>query len=117
MLRIQAIFTFDDCSYIAGLLLRGSNEKKQVGRGKSLVLLLGRLLMASLFIFVGVTQIERVIARDWVLHVQVLLENIYQKTSGHGVALHLCRRHPDRARHRARLDAACTGAALMNTFL
>ena len=27
--------------------------------------------MGSLFVFVGVTQMQRVIARDWVLHVQV----------------------------------------------
>ncbi len=55
----------------AGLLLRGPEGKQPVGRGKSLVLLLGRLLMASLFLFVGATQIQRVVARDWVLHVQV----------------------------------------------
>lgn len=55
----------------AGLLLHGSDGKQKVGAGKSAVLLLSRLLMGSLFVFVGVTQIQRVIARDWVLHVQV----------------------------------------------
>lgn len=55
----------------AGLLLHGNDSKPKVGAGKSAVLLLSRLLMGSLFVFVGVTQMQRVIARDWVLHVQV----------------------------------------------
>ena len=59
------------CPCVTGLLLHGSDGKQKVGAGKSAVLLLSRLLMGSLFVFVGVTQMQRVIARDWVLHVQV----------------------------------------------
>ncbi len=44
-------------SSYAGLLLSGGRDEQRLpGRAKSLVLLLGRLLMASLFLFVGVTQ-------------------------------------------------------------
>lgn len=45
-------------SSYAGLLLSGGDDaRRQPGRGKSVVLLLGRLLMASLFLFVGITQV------------------------------------------------------------
>lgn len=44
-------------SSYAGLLLSGGRDgDRQAGRAKSLLLLLGRLLMASLFLFVGITQ-------------------------------------------------------------
>ena len=47
-------------SSYAGLLLSGANgERRQPGTRKSLVLLGGRLLMALLFVFVGVTQAGR----------------------------------------------------------
>ncbi|KAL4436580.1 hypothetical protein ABPG75_003719 [Micractinium tetrahymenae] len=49
-------------SYAGLLLSAGQDERRQPGRGKSLVLLLGRLLMASLFLF-----LQRVIARDFIL--------------------------------------------------
>ncbi|EFN56472.1 hypothetical protein CHLNCDRAFT_145146 [Chlorella variabilis] len=49
-------------SSYAGLLLSGNSRKRQPSRAKSLVLLLGRLLMALLFIY-----LERVIARDFIL--------------------------------------------------
>ena len=40
----------------AGLLLASSEEKQEPSVRKSAVLLLGRLLMASLFVYVGITQ-------------------------------------------------------------
>ncbi|PSC68068.1 family transcriptional regulator [Micractinium conductrix] len=57
-------------SSYAGLLLSGDSRggaRQQPGRGKSAVLLLGRLLMACLFLFVGITQLQRVFARDFIL--------------------------------------------------
>jgi hypothetical protein len=68
---LASCHTLTALGFPAGLLLHGSDGKQEVGAGKSAVLLLSRLLMGSLFVFVGVTQIQRVIARDWVLHVQV----------------------------------------------
>ncbi|GAB4821229.1 hypothetical protein N2152v2_008275 [Parachlorella kessleri] len=55
-------------SSYAGLLVSGDKEPS---RRKSLVLLLGRLLMTSLFIYVGLVQFQRVIARDFVLWANV----------------------------------------------
>lgn len=49
-------------SSYAGLLLSGNSRKRQPSRAKSLVLLLGRLLMALLFIYVGITQARRLAA-------------------------------------------------------
>ncbi len=52
-----------------------------------------RLLMASLFIFVGITQIQRVIARDWVMHVQVFFNSRLQlslRTFACASLVHLC---------------------------
>ena len=44
-------------SSYAGLLLSGGGQgRQQPGRAKSLVLLVGRLLMALLFIYVGISQ-------------------------------------------------------------
>mmetsp|Transcript_14227 Transcript_14227/g.42975 ORF Transcript_14227/g.42975 Transcript_14227/m.42975 type:complete len:384 (-) Transcript_14227:2002-3153(-) len=54
----------------AGLLLKGDPSKRQAGWFKSIVLLLGRLFMAALFIFVGCMQLQRVAARDYILYVQ-----------------------------------------------
>lgn len=49
--------------------------------------------MASLFIFVGITQIQRVIARDWVMHVQVFFNSHLQlslRTFACASLVHLC---------------------------
>ena len=43
-------------SSATGMLLQ--QNKKDMGNAKSAVLLLGRLLMASLFVFVGYTQVS-----------------------------------------------------------
>ncbi|KAI3426484.1 hypothetical protein D9Q98_008850 [Chlorella vulgaris] len=55
-------------SSYAGLLLSGAgDERRQPSRRKSLVLLAGRLPMALLFLYVGISQLQRVIARDFIL--------------------------------------------------
>ena len=43
-------------SSYAGLLLSGDSRRRLPGRGKSAVLLAGRLLTALLFVYVGITQ-------------------------------------------------------------
>lgn len=45
-------------SSYAGLLLAGGGGRRQPGRGKSLLLLAGRLLVALLFVYVGVQQVS-----------------------------------------------------------
>ncbi|KAL4444581.1 hypothetical protein ABPG77_002398 [Micractinium sp. CCAP 211/92] len=70
-------------SSYAGLLLSGGRDEQRLpGRAKSLVLLLGRLLMASLFLFVGVTQLQRVIARDFILWKHIPHSKLWER-DGH----------------------------------
>ena len=59
-------------SSYAGLLLGGVGGEAGGGRRlpsarKSAVLLLGRLLLTALFAYVGITQVQRIVARDYIL--------------------------------------------------
>lgn len=51
----------------AGLLFEDDSKPKMVGKRKSAALLASRLLMAGLFFFVGLRQLNRVVARDFAL--------------------------------------------------
>lgn len=53
---MQTCFTSMVIPSATGMLLQ--QNKKDMGHAKSAVLLLGRLLMASLFVFVGYTQVN-----------------------------------------------------------
>lgn len=58
-------------AYAGGLLFEDDDKKAKVaGRRKSAALLASRLLMASLFCFVGLRQLNRVVARDFALFVR-----------------------------------------------
>ena len=59
-------------SSYAGLLLGGGDgaaggSRRLPGVRKSAALLLGRLLLVALFAYVGITQVQRIIARDFIL--------------------------------------------------
>ena len=58
-------------NHYAGLLFEDDDKKnKMAGKRKSAALLASRLLMAGLFFFVGLRQLNRVVARDFALFVR-----------------------------------------------
>ncbi|PRW45162.1 hypothetical protein C2E21_6125 [Chlorella sorokiniana] len=70
-------------SSYAGLLLSGDVGRQRLpGRGKSAVLLAGRLLTALLFVYVGISQLQRVLARDFILAAHMPHSRLFEQ-DGH----------------------------------